>query len=122
MLRRLLPLSRLGMAMWAWRNRDKVADWSQFAVRSAGSIVRTGSIDDTRSELRLRTALATDGRTRNAALYVSVVDGVARIDGRAPSAARDAAVDLARATKGVRRVHETVEILPVRGRRRVRYA
>jgi osmotically-inducible protein OsmY len=120
MLRRLLPFSRLGIALWAWRNRDKVADWSQFAVRSAGTLVREGSIDDARAELRLRTSLATDGRTRNASLYVSVVDGVARLEGRSSGPARDAAVELARSTNGVTRVHENVEVPPARGRRRVR--
>jgi hypothetical protein len=122
MLRRLLPLSRLGLAMWAWRNRGAIADWSQFAVRSAGSLVRTGSTADASAELRLRTALTTDGRTRRSSWAVSVVDGVARINGRASSpGARDAAVELARATKGVERVHEAVE-LPVERRRRLRFA
>jgi osmotically-inducible protein OsmY len=103
--------------MWAWRNRDSIADWSQFAVRSAGSIVRTGSTADAAAELRLRTALATDKRTRGAALLVHVADGVARIGGRASADARDAAVDLARGTKGVERVHESVDI-PAERRRR----
>jgi osmotically-inducible protein OsmY len=116
MLRRLLPLSRLGLAMWAWRNRGSIADWTQFAGRSASSLVRGGSLDDARAELRLRTALTTDKRTRGAALGVSVVGGVARLTGWAPAAARDAAVELARATRGVTRVHETVAV-PTRGRR-----
>jgi hypothetical protein len=116
MLRRLLPLSRLGLALWAWRNRGSIADWTQFAGRSASSLVRGGSLDDARAELRLRAALSSDKRTRGATLGVSVVDGVVRLTGRAPATARDAAVDLARATRGVTRVHETVEV-PARGRR-----
>ena len=119
MLRRLLPLSRLGLAMWAWRNRGSIADWTQFAGRSAEALVRGGSLHDARAELRLRASLAADKRTRGAALGVSVVDGVARVTGRAPAAARDAAVDLARATRGVTRVHETVEV-PASRRRRLR--
>jgi hypothetical protein len=111
MLRRLLPFSRLGLAMWAWRNRDALADWAQFGARSASSVVRRGSLDDARAELRLRAALASDRRTRGSGVIVSVVDAVARLSGRASSpAARDAAVDLARATKGVTRVHDDVDV------------
>ena len=117
MLRRLLPLSRLGLAMWAWRNRASIADWAHFAGRSASSLVGGGSLDDARAELRLRASLAADTRTRAATLAVSVVDGVARLTGTAPAAARDAAVDLARATRGVTRVHETVDVPPSRRRR-----
>jgi osmotically-inducible protein OsmY len=116
MLRRLLPLSRLGLALWAWRNRASIAGWTQFAGRSASSLVRGGSLDDARAELRLRAALSADKRTRGAALGVSVVDGVAHVTGRAPADARDAAGDIARATRGVARVHEAVEV-PARSRR-----
>lgn len=120
MLRRLLPVSRLGLAMWAWRHRDALADWAQFGARSASSVVRGGSLDDARTELRLRAALTADGRTRGSAITVSVVAGVARLGGRAASpAARDAAVELARSTKGVTRVHEDIDV-PAANRRRRR--
>ena len=117
MLRRLLPFSHLGLALWAWRNRDSIADWAQFGARSATTLVRDRSVDDARAELRLRAALASDKRTRGAGFTVSVVDGVARIGGRSSAAARDTAVDLARSTSGVRRVHEGVEVPSRRGRR-----
>lgn len=71
---------------------------------------------DATTELRLRTSLAADKRTRNEPLTVHVTDGVARISGRGTATARDAAVELARRTKGVHRVHESVEV-PHRRRR-----
>jgi hypothetical protein len=110
MLRRLLPVSRLGLALWAWQHRDRIADWGQFAVRAGTGMWHGNGLDDARTELRLRTALATDRRTRDAGITVEVVDGVARLRGTGAGPARDAALELADATKGVRRVVDLVEV------------
>ena len=105
-VRTAVPLSRVGVAMWAWRNRDELLRWAGFAATAVPSIV-SGSADDVLAEARLRARLTADSRTRGAeGLRVSVKDGVATLSGVVDAAVHDIALDLATSTSGITKVRD----------------
>ena len=110
-----LPVSRVGVALWAWRNRDEVLRWAGFVAGAVPDLVE-GNASDVLTEARLRAKLTADGRTRGAeGLRVSVRDGVAILSGIVDPAVHDVALDLATSTAGVSRVRD--ELTHVRGRK-----
>lgn len=105
-VRGAFPVSRVGVAMWAWRHRGEINEWASFAVRAAPKVV-AGDTADVLAEGRLRARLSADRRTRDVdGLHVSVSDGVATLSGTVPAEAHDAAVGIATSTNGVRRVRD----------------
>lgn len=107
--RRLLPLSRIGMATWAWKNRTELGKWGRFAARSTTRLAE-GERTDVTTEARLRLGLARDKHTRNAGdLHVQVVSGIATLSGRVPQDVQQAALRVAERTSGVRRVRNEMQ-------------
>ena len=103
-MRRALPISRVGAALWAWQHRREIAGWAGWAARAAPRVM-AGNQRDVLAEGRLRMRLTSDGRTAGASdLEVEVVDGVAVLTGEAEPEAADAAVELATGIPGVTRV------------------
>jgi osmotically-inducible protein OsmY len=115
--RKLLPFSRVGMAMWAWRNRNEIGSWAVFASRAVPQVAG-GERDDVMAEARLRAKLTRDPLTRNlgGAVSVSVDDGVATLQGRVRPEVADRVVALAERTTGVHRLRDELEIEGRRGR------
>lgn len=112
--RRVVPLSRAGVALWAWQHRDEITGWGGWVVRSAPRVV-AGDTGDVIAEGRLRARLGADPRTRKLhGLRVEVLDGVAVLQGTVPAEGHDAAVDIATSASGVRRVRDELQ---ERGRR-----
>lgn len=106
LLRKALPLSRVGLAMWAWRHRAEIGGWAGYIARSAPRVV-AGDTADVKVEGRLRARLTADSRTRNVdGLRVSFNDGIATLSGTVPEAVREAAVIIAENTGGVREVRD----------------
>jgi len=100
------PVSRIGLAYWAWQNRQELAGWAGFAARS---LTRVGGEDraDVVAEARLRARLTGDARTRGVdGLRVEVADGVAVLRGMVDPEVHDAAVAIATNTTGVSRVRD----------------
>ncbi|HEX2851128.1 MAG TPA: BON domain-containing protein [Acidimicrobiales bacterium] len=122
MLRRLLPVSNLGLALWAWRNRATVLDWAAFGLRAAGDVIEGKGLGDARAEARLRLALARHGTTRRAAIDVAVEDGTARIEGRVPPEVHARVQDIVAATPGISRLDDRLALLAPRRRFRLRAA
>jgi osmotically-inducible protein OsmY len=113
-LKRYLPLSGSALALWAWRKRDNVIDWTAFGIRSAQNLVN-GNSDDPKAEARLRMALAMNTRVRSApALEVVVRDGIAVLEGVVDPQVHDVAVKLAGRTQGIKKVDDRLD--EVRGR------
>jgi osmotically-inducible protein OsmY len=113
-LKRYLPLSGSALALWAWRNRDNVINWSAFGIRSAQNLVN-GNSDDPKAEARLRMALVMNTRVRSApALEVVVRDGIAVLKGVVDPQVHDVAVKLAGRTQGIKKVDDRLD--EVRGR------
>lgn len=109
------PLSRVGVAMWAWRHRGEIGGWAQYAARAVPKLA-AGDTADVLVEGRLRARLTADRRTRDVdGLLVEVQDGVAVLRGMVPPEARDAALAIATNTTGVTRVRD--EMTEPRGRR-----
>jgi hypothetical protein len=113
MLRKLVktavPLSRVGVAMWAWRNRDELLRWAGFVGGAVPRLVE-GSTSDVLAEARLRARLTADSRTRAAeGLRVTVLDGVATLSGVVDPAIHDVALDLATSTSGITRVRDDLQ-------------
>jgi hypothetical protein len=109
-LRRLLktavPVSRVGMAMWAWHNRDELVAWAGFVAGAAPKLVE-GKAGDVVAEAKLRARLTADARTRGAVgLRVSVTAGVATLTGVVEPDVHDVALDLATSTGGIDRVRD----------------
>jgi len=105
-----LPISRVGMALWAWNNRDELVKWGGFAVGAFGRLAE-GESSDVVTEAKVRARLTADARTRGAdGLRVAVADGVATLSGRVPAAVRDAALEIATAVGGVRRVRDDMVV------------
>lgn len=105
-VRGALPISRVGVALWAWNNRDEVVRWGAFALDAAGRLA-SGDASDVVAEAKLRARLTGDARTRGAdGLRVSVADGVATLSGEVPAEVRDAALAIATAVGGVERVRD----------------
>jgi osmotically-inducible protein OsmY len=102
----VVPVSRAGVALWAWRHRTELADWAGFARRSVPRL-QTDQRGDVIAEGRLRARLANDHRTRRVtSLKVAVADGVAVLSGEVPAEAHDAALTIAAGTRGIRRVRD----------------
>ena len=115
LLRGALPISRVGMALWAWNNRDELVKWGGFAVGAVGRLAE-GESSDVVTEARLRARLTADARTRGAdGLRVSVADGVATLSGRVPREVHDAALDIATAASGVHRVRDDMDVMGTSG-------
>ena len=103
-----MPVSRVGVALWAWRNRDELLRWAGFAAGALPAVV-DGRSSDVVAEARLRARLTADARTRGAdGLRVSVRDGVATLAGVVDPVAHDVALDLATATSGITKVRDEV--------------
>ncbi|MGH2684634.1 MAG: BON domain-containing protein [Actinomycetota bacterium] len=118
--RKLLPLSRIGMATWAWNNRTELGRWGRFAARSTTRLA-DGERPDVAAEAKLRLGLSRERRTRNAPdLHVQVINGIATLSGRATPEVQEAALRVAGRTPGIRRVRN--EMQRVGRRRRMRRA
>lgn len=114
-----LPISRVGVAMWAWRHRAEIGGWAGYVARSAPRVVG-GDTADVLAEGRLRARLTADRRTRDLdGLRVAVDDGVAVLSGMVPPEAHDAILAIATNTTGIARVRDELTE-PARGRRRAR--
>ena len=112
-----LPTGRVGMAIWAYRQRHEIAGWAGWAAKSAPRLVG-GDTKDLLVEGRLRARLTANGTTRNVdGLRVEVQDGVAVLSGMVPPDVHDAVVEIATNTAGVERVRDD---LVDAGRRRAR--
>ena len=104
--KKALPLSRVGLAMWAWRHRAEIGGWAGYVARSAPRVV-AGDTADVKVEGRLRARLTADSRTRNVdGLRVAFNDGIATLSGTVPSAVKEAALTIAENTAGVREVRD----------------
>lgn len=109
LVKSVIPLGRVGVAMWAWRNRDELLRWAGFVAGAAPRIVE-GSSSDVLAEARLRAKLTADSRTRAAeGLRVSVLDGAATLSGVVDPAIHDVALDLATNTAGITRVRDELQ-------------
>jgi hypothetical protein len=109
LVRGALPISRLGAAMFVWRNRDEVLKWAGFVGTAVPKLV-DGNHADVLAEGRLRARLTADSRTRGAdGLRVSVRDGVATLSGVVDPAVHDVALDLASSTGGITRVRDDLQ-------------
>jgi osmotically-inducible protein OsmY len=103
-----VPVSRVGMAWWAWRNRTQLMDWAGFATRSVPRLQGEERVDVI-TEARLRARLTNDPRTRGAeGLRVDVSDGVATLSGVVSPEVHDAVLAVATDTRGVHRVRDTL--------------
>ena len=110
LLRRALPLAfpygRVGVAIWAWQNRDEIGKWAGYAVKSAPKLL-SEERSDVLVEGRLRARLTGNARTRGAdGLRVSVEDGVATLTGIVEPDVHDAVLSIATNTSGVVRVRD----------------
>ena len=113
-LRDLIPVSASALAFWAWANREEVVDWAAFGVRAIQQVVR-GDREDAVLELRLRTALLEDRRTRRApGLTVQVRARVAIFTGLVQPEVRDVAHHFAQRVEGLESVDDRLEVLPGR--------
>ena len=105
----VMPFSRIGAAMFVWRNRDEVMKWAGFVAGAVPHIVE-GNHADVLAEGRLRARLTADSRTRGAdGLRVSVRDGVATLSGVVDAAVHDVALDLASSTSGITKVRDDLQ-------------
>ena len=105
----VMPFSRLGAAMFVWRNRDEVMKWAGFVANGVPKLV-DGKHADVLAEGRLRARLTADSRTRGAdGLRVSVRDGVATLSGVVDPTVHDVALDLASSTSGITRVRDDLQ-------------
>lgn len=108
--RTAVPVSRVGLALWAWRRRDDLLDWGRFGVRAVQNLV-SGESDDVLAEARLRSALVTDALTRNASgVQVAVHDGVAVLAGQVTPDVASAIRNAAERTKGVHRIRDEMRV------------
>lgn len=112
----VLPISRVGAAMFVWRNRDEVFKWAGF-VGTAVPMLVDGNGADVLAEARLRARLTADGRTRGAdGLRVSVREGVATLSGVVEPKVHDVALDIASSTTGITRVRDDLQHPGKRGK------
>jgi osmotically-inducible protein OsmY len=106
-LRRVIPLGASTIALWAWRNRDEVLEWTGFGVRASQKLL-AGDTTEVKTEARVRANLNRDRRTRWApGLRIEVLDGVVIYRGVIDEGVREVAVALAEHTSGVTRVDDT---------------
>jgi len=98
---RLVPITRVTAALWAWQNRRELTRWVGFAWRA---LPPSGAHrDDLVTEAKLRGGLAKDERTRGLpTLAVRVDDGLAILDGRMDPELHDLVYSIAASTGGVR--------------------
>lgn len=109
LLRWLFPLTRTGMALWAWRNRAEIKDWGRFASRAVQDVAGgAASRDDVVTEGRLRMTLRRNPRTKGAPVEVTVRGGVAELRGRATPEVHAAVQDLLIATPGIGRIRDEI--------------
>jgi hypothetical protein len=108
LLRDVIPLSRLGLVLWAWRNRASMMDWATFALRAVTSASSGAGLDDAKAEFRLRSRLARDPRTRHALVSVEVDKGVVRLEGRTSPEVHAVIQDMAVATRGIARLDDRI--------------
>lgn len=121
-LRRLLPVSNIGLALWAWRNRATVLDWMAFGLRAAGDVLEGHGLADARAEARLRVALARHGATRRAPIEVAVENGTVRLAGRVAPEVHARVHDIVATTPGIDRMDDRLALLAPRRRFRLRPA
>jgi len=104
-----LPVSRVTVAFWAWRNRDELLKWGGFVVGAVGDLA-SGRRDDVLAELKLRARLTADSRTRGVeGLRIKVQDGVATISGIVDEDVHDVVLDLASTSSGITRVRDEIQ-------------
>lgn len=100
------PMGRVGVALWAWKNRGEIAGWAGYAVKAVPKVLGDDRAD-VLVEGRLRMRLTGDHRTRNIdGLKVDVADGVATLTGMVDPDVRDAVLSIATNTTGVQRVRD----------------
>lgn len=117
LIRTVFPISRVGMALWAWQHRSEIGEWTAFAYRSGkGLIANDVDADDVKAEARLRAGLARRRETRDLAIDLQVVDGVLTMTGRLTPEAHAAVQDVVQRTKGIRRVVDRIDNIPPRKR------
>ena len=116
LLRNLLPTSRIGLALFAWRNRYKVLDWLGFGLRTADGVVNGKGTSDARAEFRLRAALARDPMTRTLAIDTKVEKGVLTLTGQVTPEIHARIQDKAAAVPGITRIND--RLVNVSSRRR----
>lgn len=106
LVRKVLPVSRIAITMWAWRHRHEIGGWLGYVARCAPKVV-AGDTGDVLHEGRLRARLTADRRTRNVdGLRIEVDDGVVTLRGMVPPDAHDAAVAIATNTSGTQSVRD----------------
>lgn len=115
LLRDFIPLSRIGLIFWAWRNRASVMEWVAFAVRAFSSASSGEGLDDARAEFRLRAHMARDARTRGALVSVAVEHGVVRLEGRVSPEVHATIQDIAVATPGISHLDDHITHVVGRG-------
>jgi hypothetical protein len=109
LVRSAVPLSRMGVALWAWRNRDEVLRWAGFVGGAVPKLV-DGNASDVLAEARLRARLTADARTRGiAGLRLVVADGVATVAGVVDPAVHDVARSRTTSTSGIRKVRDELQ-------------
>lgn len=114
----LSPINRATVALWAWRHRDEIYGWANYAAHAVPRLA-AGDTADVVTEGRLRARLTANGRTRVAhGLDVSVEDGVAVLRGRVDVEVADVAREIALDTTGVRRVRDELTTTKKRRGRR----
>jgi osmotically-inducible protein OsmY len=112
------PMGRVGVALWAWKNRDEIARWAGYAVKSAPKVLGDER-NDVFVEGKLRARLTGDHRTRGVdGLRVDVQDGVATLSGMVDPDVHDAVLAIATNTGGVTRVRDEMTETRRRGRAR----
>ena len=115
LLRRFFPLGRVGIALWAWQNRDQIREWLRFGQRSTGRL-RSGQSADVVAEARLRASLTRVGQSRPiAGVAVDVRDGVATLTGPVDPETHADLLALAKRTPGVKRVEDRLTVAGRRG-------
>jgi osmotically-inducible protein OsmY len=117
LVRNAIPVSRVGVTLWAWRHRNEIGNWLGYVARSAPKVV-AGETEDVLAEGRLRARLTADKRTRNVdGLRIEVADRVATLRGMVSPETHDAAVAIATNTSGVQRVRNELTQPTRRGRK-----
>ena len=91
-----VPVSRTGVALWAWRNRTRARRTGPGSPPAPSPGCRGEERGDVIAEARLRARLTNDPRTRGVdGLRVDVADGVATLTGRGDPEVHDAALAIA---------------------------
>ena len=104
-VRDVIPVSEVGVALWAWRHRTEIGNWIGYGARSVPRL--QSSRDDVLVEGKVLARFTVDRRTRGVdGLRVQVEHGVARLSGTVSDDVRDAAVAIASNTGGVVRVRD----------------